>query len=139
MEASSSESVCEKRTNENDIFDYQWNGDEQVLRKALASAETKFSGGVVLNIPCGEGHICMGSDRMSGKYHDYSKCYAGWLNKWRQRLEQSPQDFNPLLVAEVGILKGSGLAIWSDLFGCDAQIHGFDPYLQNTESTTWTS
>jgi len=130
--ASSSESVCEKRTNQNDIFDYQWNGDEQVLRKALASAETKFSGGVVLNIPCGEGHICMGSDRMSGKYHDYSKCYAAWLNKWRQRVEQSPQDFNPLLVAEVGILKGSGLAIWSDLFGCDAQIHGFDRYLQNT-------
>ena len=98
----------------------------------MASAETKFSDGVVLNVPCGEGHICMGSDRMSGKYHDYSKCYAEWLNKWRQRVEQSPQDFNPLLVAEVGILKGSGLAIWSDLFGCDAQIHGFDRYLQNT-------
>ena len=103
------------------------------MRKALASAETKFSGSVASNIPCGgKGEICRGSDRMSGKYHDYSKCYAAWLNEWRQRVENSPEDFNPLLVAEIGILKGSGLAIWSDLFGCDAQIHGFDRYLQNT-------
>ncbi|CAK8995008.1 unnamed protein product [Durusdinium trenchii] len=76
----------------------------------------------------------MGSDRMSGKKHDYSTCYVKFLNKWRKIVEQSPEAFVPLLVAEIGILKGSGLAIWSDIFGCDARIHGFDMVLDNTKA-----
>lgn len=107
--------------------------------------EKKFSGGIVRNVRCAGGKICMGSDRMSGEKHNYGSCYANFLNKWRKVAESRPQagrdecetvyceGYVPLLVAEVGILKGSGLAVWSELFGCAAEVHGFDLVLENTK------
>ncbi len=61
-----------------------------------------------------------GGDRMAaGKQtHGYAPAYA-------QHLRSFVRDRRRLTLLEVGILKGSGLAIWSDLFP-DARILGLD-------------
>jgi hypothetical protein len=56
-----------------------------------------------------------GGDRML--HHNYSKIYARYLAPFLNE--------NGLTVAEFGILKGTGLAIWCDLFPT-ARIIGFD-------------
>jgi hypothetical protein len=50
-----------------------------------------------------------GGDRMSRGYHNYAPSYAATLQDVLQR------DMQCVLV-EVGILKGTGLAVWCDLF-----------------------
>lgn len=62
-----------------------------------------------------------GGDRMSNLYHGYVRMYAKYLSSF-------VQDQGPIVLAEIGILKGTGLAIWSDLFG-KGRILGFDIYL----------
>ena len=51
----------------------------------------------------------IGGDRMSRIHHDYAPSYARHLARWLA------DGARPVIV-EVGILKGSGLAIWCDLF-----------------------
>ena len=55
----------------------------------------------------------IGGDRMSAEQHNYGDTYAMFLKPFLLRDPQS------LTVIEIGILKGTGLAIWADLFpGC---------------------
>lgn len=95
-----------------------------------------------------------GGDRMSIVNHGYAKIYAAYLLPFIRNSD-------PVVLAEIGILRGTGLAIWSDLFeggriiGLDIdlshiknnmenlrergafkddnmEIHEFDQYGQNT-------
>lgn len=73
----------------------------------------------------------IGGDRFCGVEkrkgcHGYGPVYAKYL----QHLLAKPVG-KQSAVAEVGILKGSGLAIWSELFP-EAAVHGFDIDLKNT-------
>lgn len=67
---------------------------------------------------------------MSRAHHNYPPSYARHLNRWRA------EGSRPIVV-EVGILRGSGLAIWSELFpegtviGLDVDLSHF---LQNAET-----
>jgi len=67
-----------------------------------------------------------GGDRMSPFFHSYSLKYSEYLSPLRQSEE-------PINILEVGILKGTGLAIWSDYFE-RKRIHGFDYDLSNFEN-----
>lgn len=52
-------------------------------------------------------------------HHGYAPHYARHLNSFRQRFSSN------FVIAEFGILRGSGLAIWCDLFPT-ARVIGFD-------------
>jgi hypothetical protein len=70
----------------------------------------------------GVAHPCMqGGDRM-GKPHRYAARYAKALTPFHQRSD--------LVIMEIGILRGTGLAIWSKVFP-DADLIGLDITLQN--------
>lgn len=64
-----------------------------------------------------------GGDRMTPLYHNYGACYARFLRPFLLREDD-------LIIVEVGILNGTGLAIWRDLFP-QARIIGFDLDLSN--------
>lgn len=68
-----------------------------------------------------------GGDRML--HHGYGETYARHLAPFIGR--------DDVVLAEVGILKGSGLAIWCDLFP-DGEVHGFDIDLGHTRSN-WSA
>ena len=80
-------------------------------------------------VPSGE----IGGDRMSPRYHGYAKSYqkalAGFLNQQGR-----------VVLAELGILRGTGLAIWADLFpqgriiGLDIDLSNFDNNYNNLVS-----
>ena len=61
-----------------------------------------------------------GGDRMARGRHNYGATYARYLAPLKDVTS----------VAEVGILKGSGVALWCELFP-RAQVHGFDVNLVN--------
>ena len=63
-----------------------------------------------------------GGDRML--FHGYGKWYSKYLNRYLDR------DSSELLIVEVGILTGTGLAIWSELFP-KSKLFGFDIDLKN--------
>lgn len=65
-----------------------------------------------------------GGDRFNPYYHDYSEMYSKYLSNLRN---------NKIVLLEVGILKGTGLAIWSKYFS-DIEIYGFDWDLGNINS-----
>jgi hypothetical protein len=67
---------------------------------------------------------CRGGDRMSPFYHAYGEAYEEFLKPWLLLREQ------PISLVEVGILNGSGLAIWCDLFP-KARVIGLDLNLSN--------
>ncbi|MGH6923673.1 MAG: hypothetical protein ACRED5_08025 [Propylenella sp.] len=64
-----------------------------------------------------------GGDRML--HHGYAETYARFLRPFLSRKD--------IVLAEFGVLSGSGLAIWCDLFP-DASILGFDVDLGHFES-----
>jgi len=66
-----------------------------------------------------------GGDRMTPFYHDYGRCYSEFLRPFVASVEQPT-------ILEVGILNGSGLAIWCDLFR-NSRVVGFDIDLENFE------
>lgn len=66
-----------------------------------------------------------GGDRMSVLFHNYSDNYAEYLKPLRYSK-------NTIKVLEVGILKGTGLAIWDDYFE-NKKIYGFDYELENIQ------
>jgi hypothetical protein len=101
----------------------------------LILLEDHFGGLQNGNVPCDhlskiEGWTgslkCTGGDRMTDKppSHNYAPTYANQLFRYQENMN---------VIAEVGILTGSGLAIWSALYP-KAQIHGFDMFLNNTLS-----
>jgi hypothetical protein len=65
-----------------------------------------------------------GGDRMF--FHSYGNVYAGYLKDFLQS-----EKFD-LTILEVGILKGTGLALWSEVFP-NATIFGFDIDLSHTK------
>ena len=67
----------------------------------------------------------IGGDRMSAKHHGYAPFYAKHLLKFLNN------DFGGVII-EIGILKGSGLAIWSDLFPNNL-VYGLDIDLNHTQ------
>lgn len=100
----------------------------------LISTEEKY-GGFVKNVPVHEisrydnrdlkiveQHGMQGGDRMA--YHGYATHYA---NAFSRYLPSYP---SKLVVLEIGILKGTGLAIWCDLFPT-SKVIGLDIDLKN--------
>jgi len=63
-----------------------------------------------------------GGDRMT--FHGYAETYAKFLSKYLT------SDSSQLTVIEIGILKGTGLAVWSELFP-NARLIGLDIDLSN--------
>jgi hypothetical protein len=68
---------------------------------------------------------------MSPFYHRYGSTYEEFLGS------VLPRRLEPLTVVEVGILNGSGLAIWCDLFP-SARVIGLDIDLRNFEANRAT-
>jgi len=62
-----------------------------------------------------------GGDRMSAAHHNYSVIYSKYLKNLRSK---------KITLLEIGILKGTGLAIWSEYFN-NATIFAFDWDLGN--------
>ncbi|WP_433924224.1 glycosyltransferase [Vreelandella sp. 21] len=62
----------------------------------------------------------IGGDRMSMNYHGYSVAYSSYLLPLIKR-----KSGQKLTIIEVGILRGTGLAIWCDLFP-EARVIGLD-------------
>lgn len=65
------------------------------------------------------GKLHEGGDRFNPFFHDYSRVYARYLKE---------KKLNTIL--EIGILRGSGLATWSELYP-NAKLYGFDWDLGN--------
>jgi hypothetical protein len=72
------------------------------------------------------GSLNQGGDRMSELHHGYGRSYAEFLKPYLNKAQK------PTLV-EVGILNGSGLAIWCDLFP-NSRIAGLDINLSNFQT-----
>lgn len=77
-----------------------------------------------------ERRLMQGGDRML--FHDYAKTYARYLAPF---VSSSPS--HSLTLIELGILKGTGLAIWCDLFesgriiGLDIDLEYFNANMDN--------
>jgi hypothetical protein len=67
-----------------------------------------------------------GGDRMSSRHHGYGRHYAKYLKPFLSTSRD-------LVVVEVGVLKGTGLAIWCELFPA-ARVIGLDIDLGHIES-----
>ena len=117
------------------VFSHDWAGDTSTLRDWLVERELYYSDGIVRGVPCASwAEGCTGADRMSSEEHEYGPCYAKLLEDHRRTwTHQHRTGGEHFLVAEVGILKGSGLALWSDLFSSSARIHGFDKHLESIQ------
>lgn len=98
-----------------------------ITPEELSNLEQKFGGfvkGVVrhtrshIHQAKGSGIVHQGGDRFTG-VHNYQGAYAEYLNKLFESQAPIQQ------VAEVGILMGSGIAMWLDLFP-DNKVYGFD-------------
>lgn len=91
-----------------------------VPRKAISEHDSRtkeemFAGGMI------------GGDRMSNLCHDYAKIYSKYLEKFINKDKKEK-----IVLVEVGILRGTGLAIWSELFP-NSRIIGLDIDLGNIE------
>jgi len=103
----------------------------------LAKLERRYSisatpGSRLEGVPCAKkGGFCTGGDRMGKQRggHSYGECYATAIRtaapSWRA-------GGDPAVIAEVGILAGSGLAVWDRVFAPTARVYGFDFFLNNT-------
>ena len=99
----------------------------------LQYLEKKY-GGYITDVPTtiksdGENRIYVynhtGGDRMNVFLHNYSEKYSNYLKDLRSSKRT-------ILLLEVGILKGTGLAIWDEYFE-NKKIYGFDYDLGNIE------
>lgn len=102
-------------------------GRTHITSQALVDAEQCFAG------TKGEAdHGNVGGDRMSRSRHNYAPIYQKYLSLW---LTGDPAA-QPPVIAEVGILTGTGLAMWSKLFP-ESRVFGFDrnttSYFRNVE------
>lgn len=96
--------------------------------KLLAKLEWQFVGNAsgTQRVKCGN-RTCIGGDRMHG-HHNYGQCYADVLNKLLPRAESFQPAFR---VGEIGILMGTGLAVWDAVIS-NAEIDGWDMDITNT-------
>lgn len=105
--------------------------EDTLTSRRLESLEYLYSAGSkTAGLLCAHGYICVGADRMRSASHTYGPCYAAMINKMMP-LWLHGQPSSKLVVGEVGILTGSGLAVWSSVFP-EAEVHGFDFFLNNT-------
>ena len=74
----------------------------------------------------------IGGDRMSLNYHGYSIAYSGYLAPFLGKRREER-----LVIVEIGILRGIGLAIWCDLFP-NARVIGLDLDTSNFEGNRAT-
>lgn len=102
-------------------------------RQWLALSEQRY-GGVQLSVRDRERLArgekisgVQGGDRMTPLYHDYGRTYAEFLQPYVARQQR-------LILAEMGILNGTGLAIWCDLFPA-GRVVGFDLDVSNFHSS----
>jgi hypothetical protein len=65
-----------------------------------------------------------GGDRMNVFFHDYSRYYSQYLNEIRNK---------QIVLVEVGILRGTGLAIWDSYFS-NLTLYGLDYDLGNVQN-----
>jgi hypothetical protein len=65
-----------------------------------------------------------GGDRMNVFFHDYSRYYSKYLNRIRNK---------KIVLVEVGILRGTGLAIWESYFS-QLTLYGLDYDLGNVRN-----
>lgn len=68
-----------------------------------------------------------GGDRMSRLFHGYADIYAKYMAPY-------VEGEAPVVLVEVGILQGTGVAIWSDLFKKRGRIIGLDIDLKNIKN-----
>lgn len=104
------------------------------FRNRLVELEQRYGGLQRGNVSCHHlktvgrrtPQMCTGGDRMTDKApsHNYGPTYSEVLFPMGLRIRN---------VAEVGILRGSGIAMWSTIFP-KAQIYGFDMFLNHTLS-----
>jgi hypothetical protein len=81
----------------------------------------KFYGGFKVGTASG---LNRGGDRMSPFFHGYGETYEKFLKPFLAHRKER------LTIVEIGILNGSGLAIWCDLFP-NARVIGLDIDLSN--------
>lgn len=100
----------------------------------LADREQLYGGPVVdvsfnasPHDPYGEVRKASGGERMAvgPASHGYAPAYSVTLSEFCVRVGKRPDE---LTIAEVGVLRGTGLAMWCDLFGA---VYGFDIDLSN--------
>jgi len=118
------------------LFGITWRGLGE-LKSWLIVKERSY-GGLKKRVSCMHGTaFCAGGDRMTRYVHNYGLCYARAFERYRtELLELSAQPYKTgarHLVAEVGILRGTGLAMWSNLFP-GSEIHGFDIDVSTAEN-----
>lgn len=89
----------------------------------FATTELKYGGFQQGGV---QSRVCQGGDRMSPYHHDYAADYARFLQPWLASR-------HPVTLIEVGILNGTGLALWCDLFP-NARIIGLDIDISNFHS-----
>jgi hypothetical protein len=112
-----------------EVLDDNFLIDKNKLSNYLINQEKKF-GGLVKNIKrnkisdldprslkkINKGGMT-GGDRMSLEGHNYAKDYSNFIYQWIGR---------QVVIIEIGILTGIGLAIWADLFPKGSRIIGLD-------------
>jgi len=134
------------------VFGVSWESVDS-LRDWLVAREVNF-GGFIHRLTCldrtlsiSAGRVqCQGGDRMGSgivqstpeaHYHAYAGCYAAvfdaFAGLWQEALVQSQRESKKLMAGELGILSGSGVAMWSEIFA-NAELHGYDRFLNNTLS-----
>ena len=99
--------------------------------KWLIESEIKY-GGKIIGVPTqnspldpvGSKTLASGGDRML--HHGYAVHYAKFLDSYVQNRDQR------IVICEVGVLEGTGLAIWCDLFP-NARCIGLDIDLSNIQ------
>ena len=96
---------------------------EKDLEQKLITLEKKYGGlqqNIIRNVKSSHEKnyytTHQGGDRMKSKYHNYASHYAKFM---------MPLVGKQINLAEVGILNGIGLSIWSDVFD-NSKIFGFD-------------
>jgi len=125
------------------LFGVSWEKVED-LRNWLVAREDNF-GGFIERVACldrkadrhGGKTKCAGGDRMGrgNKHHAYGGCYAAVIDafseRWEEAFAESRREQKKLMAGELGILSGSGVAMWSEVFA-NAELHGFDRFINNT-------
>lgn len=92
----------------------------------LQHLEIKYGGPVYLSENISHFGSAAGGDRMNVFFHSYSFDYARYLEPIRKSNKT-------LIILEIGILNGTGLAVWDEYFE-NKELFGFDFNLSNFEN-----
>lgn len=112
---------------QNSIYYYEYylkNYEKLDSAEILQYLEMKYGGPIFHKSNLNFGGTS-GGDRFNVFFHNYSKKYSEYLNSLRYSKKQ-------INILEIGILKGTGLAVWDEYFD-NKKIYGFDYDLINFE------